>query len=308
MPSMITRIVYVVVFTFSLTATWALRSFAQSPPNFSPTPEADSLYAAGKWTEAAKAYEAVVEKDATHGRAWYRLGLSLQATGKYDEAVKALRRAVEIGNRPAVMYGLARALAMGGHKDESFAWLFKALNGGYTPAGSLASESDFAALREEPRFKEASALAERVARPCMFAAQHRQFDFWLGEWNVFNPAGEQVGTSSILNLAEGCAVFENWTNTQGKTGKSLNFYNRDKDKWQQTWVGFDGGVLEFAGEYLNGAMRYSTETTAKDGKKTLQKLTFFNLSPDRVRQLWEQSSDEGKTWTVVFDGLYVRRK
>jgi hypothetical protein len=30
--------------------------------------------------------------------------------------------------------------------------------------------------------------------------------------------------------------------------------------------------------------------------------------PDRVRQLWESSDDGGKSWTVAFDGLYVRKK
>lgn len=293
-------------FGFCLVVTCAPSYLAQSS-TFSPTPDADSLYAANKWADAAKAYEAVVKADATHGRAWYRLGLSLHAIGQYEEAVKALRRAVEITNRLPMMYGLARALARSGHNDESLEWLFKALKGGFAPV-SLETEADFARLRDQPRFKEASALAQRVARPCMFAEQHRQFDFWIGEWNVFNPSGDQVGTSSILNVAEGCTIFENWTNMQGQTGKSLNFYNRAKDRWQQTWVGFGGDVLEFAGEYKDGAMRYTAETIDNSGKKTLEKLTFFNLSADRVRQLWEQSTDDGKTWTVVFDGLYVRRK
>ena len=28
----------------------------------------------------------------------------------------------------------------------------------------------------------------------------------------------------------------------------------------------------------------------------------------RVRQFWQQSADRGATWTVAFDGLYVRRE
>jgi hypothetical protein len=54
--------------------------------------------------------------------------------------------------------------------------------------------------------------------------------------------------------------------------------------------------------------RYEGVTIGKDGKKMLQRLTFFNLGPERVRQYWEQSSDEGKTWNAVFDGMYVRKK
>jgi len=303
-----TRGLFAICCCFCLMLICAFSSLAQSPQIFSPTPEADSLYKEHKWAEAAKAYEAVTQKDAGHGRAWYRLGMSLHAMGKYDQAVNALKRAVEITKRPAMMYNLAAALARSNQKDESLMWLLNSLNRGFAPGSPLETEADFFNLHDEPRFKEASALADKIARPCMFKPEHRQFDFWIGEWNVLNPAGDQVGTSSILNVAEGCIILENWTNLQGQTGKSLNFYNSVKGKWQQTWVGHDGDVLELAGEYKDGAMLFTGETIDSTGKKTLEKLTFFNLSAERVRQLWQQSTDGGKTWMVVFDGLYIRRK
>jgi hypothetical protein len=35
----------------------------------------------------------------------------------------------------------------------------------------------------------------------------------------------------------------------------------------------------------------------------------WSPQPDgRVRQLWETSADDGKTWKVGFDGRYVRAK
>jgi hypothetical protein len=37
-------------------------------------------------------------------------------------------------------------------------------------------------------------------------------------------------------------------------------------------------------------------------------MTFFNRGADEVRQLIEQSSDDGKTWTVTFDGTYRRKR
>jgi hypothetical protein len=39
----------------------------------------------------------------------------------------------------------------------------------------------------------------------------------------------------------------------------------------------------------------------------MQRLTFFNNPDGTVRQLWESSNDEGKTWQVAFDGLYRKR-
>ncbi len=40
----------------------------------------------------------------------------------------------------------------------------------------------------------------------------------------------------------------------------------------------------------------------------LERLGFTLLAGGHVRQLWEQSTDGGKSWTVAFDGLYVPRK
>src|SRR5690349_15545540 len=39
----------------------------------------------------------------------------------------------------------------------------------------------------------------------------RQFDFWVGEWNVTNPAGKAAGQSKIESIAGGAGLLENWT-------------------------------------------------------------------------------------------------
>jgi hypothetical protein len=173
----------------------------------------------------------------------------------------------------------------------------------------LEADPDLAALRDDARFKEVTAQAQRNARPCAASPEHRQFDFWIGEWDVQNPQGQPAGTSSIQLILGDCTIFENWTSAGGAyTGKSFNLYNSSLKKWQQFWVDDKGGVLEFTGEYKGNELRYTGESLDQKGDKTMHRLTFFNLSKDRVRQLWEQSTDNGKTWTIAFDGLYVRKK
>lgn len=144
--------------------------------------------------------------------------------------------------------------------------------------------------------------------PCKSRPEHRQFDFWVGEWDVLNPQGQQAGTNSVQLILGDCVIFENWTGARGANGKSFNVYNAAKGKWQQTWVDNFGGILELFGEYKDGAMRLTGETKGTDGRVTLSRLTFTKLDDGRVRQLWEQSVDGGKTWTVAFDGTYVRKK
>jgi len=73
-------------------------------------------------------------------------------------------------------------------------------------------------------------------KPCS-AAEYRQFDFWLGEWNVFNPDGKPAGQSRIEQISGGCAILENWSSGGGAfTGKSLNIYDRNDKQWHQSWV------------------------------------------------------------------------
>jgi hypothetical protein len=147
-----------------------------------------------------------------------------------------------------------------------------------------------------------------AAQPCRSSEAYRQLDFWVGEWEVHGPKGKTVGTSSVQLILNDCVVFENWTGAGGSTGKSFNLYNAQTHLWKQVWVDNQGNMLEFKGEFRDGAMRYSGESLAQNGKAVLDRLTFFPLAEGRVRQLWEQSPDQGKTWNTVFDGTYIKKK
>src|SRR5215218_6749456 len=65
--------------------------------------------------------------------------------------------------------------------------------------------------------------------PCS-AAEHRQFDFWLGDWEVKGAAGKVAGRISISSIHGGCVVYESWKGTGGVTGTSFNVYDPAKKK------------------------------------------------------------------------------
>jgi hypothetical protein len=55
------------------------------------------------------------------------------------------------------------------------------------------------------------------------AAIHRQFDFWLGEWDVVPsgqtpPPRQQPSLNVIQSAHGGCVLVENWTASTGGTG------------------------------------------------------------------------------------------
>lgn len=144
---------------------------------------------------------------------------------------------------------------------------------------------------------------------CKSQPEYRQFDFWIGEWEVKNPNDQIVGSSKIDLTVGDCVILENWTGGGGYTGKSLNYYSFFDKKWHQHWIGSGGIPIDFSGTYdpEEKAMKYTGNGIAQGGVEVEYKLTFYHLSDDHVRQHWEQSSDEGKTWTTIFDGHYRRK-
>lgn len=137
-------------------------------------------------------------------------------------------------------------------------------------------------------------------------SESRQFDFWLGEWEVTNPAGKPAGTSKIESIAAGAGLLENWTGATGYTGRSLNAWNAAQKQWQQYWVGSDGGVLQLSGGLVDGRMVLAA-TREVGGRLRTERITWTPNADGTVRQHWEQSSDGGKTWTTAFDGLYRKK-
>jgi hypothetical protein len=145
--------------------------------------------------------------------------------------------------------------------------------------------------------------------PSCATSEHRQFDFWQGDWDVRDPSNKIVGRNRIVAIQGGCALQESWTGASGHSGTSLNIYDSGRKRWHQTWVDSSGGVLQLDGGIVEGAMVLRGETIAPDApsRTVLQRITWTPQRDGRVRQLWESSSDGGKTWEVVFDGMYSKR-
>tara|TARA_R110000868_G_scaffold383578_13_gene650793 strand:- start:6386 stop:6904 length:519 start_codon:yes stop_codon:yes gene_type:complete len=145
---------------------------------------------------------------------------------------------------------------------------------------------------------------------CKTQPEYRQFDFWIGEWEVKNPNDVVVGNSEIELVVGDCLILENWISSRGTTGKSMNYYNLYDKKWHQLWIGSGGIPIEFIGDYNTErkSMDYIGRGTGPNGESLDYKFTFFHISDDHVRQLWEQSSDNGESWVTIFDGQYHRKK
>jgi hypothetical protein len=150
--------------------------------------------------------------------------------------------------------------------------------------------------------------AQQPARASCAGAEHRQFDFWAGDWEVTDSAGRTVyGTNHVNREEGGCLIHENWTGSRGGTGQSLNFFDPMQQQWEQVWVGSDGLVLQITGGLRSTSMVLEGEALGPGGAKVKQRAAWTPQPDGRVRQFWEQSVDGGTTWTVAFDGWYRRK-
>lgn len=148
-------------------------------------------------------------------------------------------------------------------------------------------------------------------RPNLCASKEaHQFDFWLGDWDVYDTNADTiVGHNLITPLANGCALLENWSSTSGFTGSSINKYNFATKMWEQMWVDVSGNTLHIKGTYKDSKMILENEQPGQGGNGTVKnKITYYNNSDGTVRQHWEFSNDQGKTWQSAFDGMYRKVK
>ena len=145
-----------------------------------------------------------------------------------------------------------------------------------------------------------------AVKPCT-AAEHRQFDFWIGDWDVTSPAGKPAGKNLIKPILNGCVLHESWNGNGGYTGESFNAYDASRKVWHQTWVDGAGGVLMMDGRFENGSMTLSDKNLpSKANAALINEISWTPNADGSVRQHWRVSQDGGKTWTTSFDGKYVK--
>ncbi len=147
--------------------------------------------------------------------------------------------------------------------------------------------------------------------PLVPGPEAHQFDFWIGDWEVFNSQGQLIAHNKIEVVAGGFALLENWKVLPalgGGTGKSLNSYRRATKQWQQYWVGSGGRTTEYKGGLVDGRMVMVAEQVQANGAIFLTRGTWTPNADGTVRQQFENSNDGGKTWQPGFDGLYRRKK
>ena len=146
-----------------------------------------------------------------------------------------------------------------------------------------------------------------VRTPGCPESERRQLDFWLGDWDTFEPEGEpgpSQARAHVDAVVAGCALHELYEQTDGLIGDSFLSYDSITKKWQQTWLSNFGAYMFLTGSFNDGVL--TLEGAAHGKSKDVPHKITWRAEQGGVRETGLISNDGGKTWVPDFDVLFLR--
>lgn len=150
--------------------------------------------------------------------------------------------------------------------------------------------------------------AAPAASPKCAAPEHRQFDFWAGDWDGYDVGAEDKPAARVRvdRVLDGCALRELYEGTNGLAGQSLSAYDAARQVWHQTWVTNRGQLLMLDARMQGDSMVFEGASPGPGGSITIR--VVFKPEAGGVRQTARTSTDAGKTWEPLFDMVFRPHK
>ena len=168
-----------------------------------------------------------------------------------------------------------------------------------------------------------------LSLPASLAAQgacqgeSRQFDFWIGEWDVLNrnrPAEENrwydtgTATARVYPVVAGCGLVEHWRgHAYGDflEGFSLQAFNPQLGQWELVLLWPNSGPPRFgelAGGFRHSRGEFYSRGLTAEGDTTVTRFSFSDVTPNSLR--WQDgfSTDNGRSWNSGWIQEFTRRE
>lgn len=148
----------------------------------------------------------------------------------------------------------------------------------------------------------------------------RQFDFWIGDWDIRQKILHSDGTwielpakTSVRRELRGCAIVEHWEGEvqyfwEGMTAPeqieaiSIRVADPDTGEWQIQWLDTRSPVLApgYTGSFEeDGIGRFYRETEGPNGPQ-LARIIFSDITDDSVHWDLAISNDDGDNWLTLW--------
>ena len=94
-----------------------------------------------------------------------------------------------------------------------------------------------------------AALVTANAWPQCQTPEHRQFDFWVGDWDAYDlsDTAKAVARIQVTSIMDGCALREVYVQKDGLNGESFSLWDASRGRWHQSWVTNRGALLLLEG-------------------------------------------------------------
>jgi hypothetical protein len=158
--------------------------------------------------------------------------------------------------------------------------------------------------------------AESPSTSCT-AAEYRQLDFWIGDWDLVvrarptpgAPWAEAKGLQHVESILGGCAISERFrADGPGApwAGRSYSMWQPALKAWRQTWVDDSGSYLAFTGGVDGDVMTLVGEPRDQDGHHIQMRMVFLDVTARSLRWEWQRQTDGG-AWDPQMIIEYRRR-
>jgi hypothetical protein len=155
-----------------------------------------------------------------------------------------------------------------------------------------------------------SAVTATPLEPCD-TPQHHQFDFWVGDWRVFDAkSGQLVAYDRVEKYAHGCIVQQNLTMITDlyrrpgvayrMSGIGVNRY--DGEGWLELWADDQWGAIALRG--MPDASDAMVLTTLVPSRNRDLKLVWKKQPDGSVRQLQYVAPAGSGKWELFGDLIY----
>ncbi len=151
------------------------------------------------------------------------------------------------------------------------------------------------------------------------APEHHQFDFWIGHWAIRQKIlradstwFEADATTRVSPILGGCALMEEWQGNvlffwegmkqpEPLKGFSVRAYDPKMKQWTISWMDTrHPRFADFVGNFQDGRGEFFRKRTGENGKESITRVTFSDITPTSVRWELAVSSGKGQTWKTLW--------
>ena len=150
-----------------------------------------------------------------------------------------------------------------------------------------------------------SAVLAAGAAPQCRTPEHRQFDFWIGDWDAYDlpDSTTAVARIQVTSILDGCALREVYAQKDGLNGESFSLWDASRGRWHQSWVTNRGALLLLEGRLEGERMVLTAPEWKPDGSSALLRGTWWREGAN-VRHKADRSTDGGRTWAPAWDMVF----